>query len=65
MIILHDHLRDTRVTIQPLAQGMWHQVSAYNDVTRKEMQFETMDMELADVMADLLLELVGSPRQSK
>lgn len=59
---LFDFVRDTRITIQPLACGMWHRVSAYNDVTKREMQFETMDMELADTMADLLLELVGSPR---
>lgn len=64
-IELRDYLRDTRVTIQPLANGLWHLVSAYNEVTRKEAEFETMSMEVADTMADLLLEMIGSPRLGK
>lgn len=64
MITLHDHLRDTRVTIQPLANGMWHRISAYNEVTKREMAMQTQDLDVADTMADLLLELVGSPRQN-
>lgn len=62
-IQLHDFIRDTRITISPLARGMWHRVHAYNEVTGAEREVHTLDMDGADVLADLLLELVGSKRK--